>query len=245
MRAAASTSSSGLEAPRRNEKALATWSSTLSTTGEDPGSLRDVTVTARILKFRSDEIKFSREVPKRLRVAEAGTGAGDETRAVPTFTAAPLCALAVSSIWGQSLIGKEPAPVRDRGTLTYSIGDSGETDRVTLTFYQHGSGFLIDCAPCTVEPQLVGSDLRDGESPIQASDLGMLWLPPSERKVGAKNDLGEVTKVTVWKRRKVFILSSQGGKVLRRFNGHNGFLESIVRREGPNVRLVGSTLWGS
>lgn len=117
--------------------------------------------------------------------------------------------------------------------------------RAELTFVKTPRGFVIKTNTAGFPDQTVGPNLLDGRTPIKAFNLGMVWLEPEHRKVGAKTRLGDVTEETIRVGRETFMVRQAGGSVHRYFDKQTGFLVyAQYNPHGPIVELKSSTIPG-
>lgn len=145
-----------------------------------------------------------------------------------------------------SLKPLESAPLRGGETLTYETYLSASPATAVLTFERTGNGFIIHSKGGTFPPERVTVDLRHGRSRLDVFNLALLWLPPSERRVGMKNHLGEVTEEGQVEGRPTFLLSERNGAVLRYFDARTGFLVKTKRPDSiiGTTNLQSSTIQG-
>ena len=119
-----------------------------------------------------------------------------------------------------------PAPLDGGETITYR--SPGAT--LTLTFEKTASGFTLRTSSPGYPPEKLGPDLVAGRRPIDAFDLGMVWLPPELREVGSTTLLGRVIKESVTdKGRPTVVVSERNGATLRMFDVKTGFLLRLLR----------------
>ena len=139
----------------------------------------------------------------------------------------------------------EPAPLEGGERLDLRIHRTAGVAQGSITVERTEDGFRLVASAPAYPPIEVGPDLRDGRRPLRMFDVGMLWLPPSERTVGAKNHLGDVVAKERKGRWETFVLSERNGAIKRFFDVDTGFVVAIdMHQTGGRIELVGSTVPG-
>lgn len=148
--------------------------------------------------------------------------------------------------FGCVLRPSERAPLQGGETITYKTYLSASPATAVITFASSGSGFVITSNGIAFPPEEVSGDLRHGRSRLKVFNLAILWLAPSERRIGTKNHLGEVTERTTSDGREVYVLSERNGAMLRYFDAQTGFLVKAKRPDSiiGTTDLVSSTIPG-
>ena len=138
-----------------------------------------------------------------------------------------------------------PAPLQGGETMTFVVMRSLENNEGTLTFEKEGTGYTIRTDWASFAPQRVGPDLHDGRRRVEAFELGMLWLPPSLREVGAQTLVGTVTAQKQINKRNTYAVHERNSKMKRYYDMKTGFIVHIVKNEGPySASLKRSTIPG-
>jgi len=121
----------------------------------------------------------------------------------------------------------ERAPVAGGETLSYIFyGASNRSG--TITIKANGDGFILDSGGPGFPPEEVEGDLGKGRDTIRMFHLGKIWLPPSQRAVGSKNNLGDVAEHRYFKDWQVASLIQHSGAAGKRFYDlKTGFLVGI------------------
>ena len=136
----------------------------------------------------------------------------------------------------------EPAPLNGGETIRYF--STRESASITFTFDKTPSGFIIKTSSPAYKDMRVGPDLRQGRTPIKVFGIGTLWLPPSERVVGAVNRFGTVIELRETTDGTFCLLSERNGQIRRFYDLETGFLRYIGEPYKPIVAIKESTIPG-
>ncbi len=149
-------------------------------------------------------------------------------------------------------------PVLGRGlwgggeTITYEVSPG----RAFLRLTRDGDGFLLTTAapnlfpPERLGPSLFATSLFRKYARVDAHGLGMLWLPPSQRQVGAETVVGEVAQERQQHGRPALLVEELNRKGRRFYDRNTGFLlymqnTSVVGFNGASIAtLKSSTIQG-
>lgn len=142
----------------------------------------------------------------------------------------------------------EPAPLEGGESITYDIVTMAR-GRVTISFEKNATGFLITTSANAYPPQQVGPDLMAGRNRVEAYDAGMVWLPPSARKVGHTMYIGNVVRQETYNRRETWLVESRRPHAKRYYDARTGFLVAMIRqgtqsRGSTELYLQSSTIPG-
>ncbi len=168
-------------------------------------------------------------------------------RAVNRLAASGILVFALTACDTLSSPGYSPAPLAGGESMTFKTQSNAGAAVATVTFEKKGNGFVINASSPAYPPQRVGPALLNGRTPIRAYSLGMLWLPPEVRKVGAKTFLGTVKEEKQFNRRPVLVMSERNGSVIRYFDVNTGFLVYLQTTDivgGMVARLRQTTIEG-
>jgi hypothetical protein len=142
----------------------------------------------------------------------------------------------------------EAAPLRGGEMLTYQIDAHGGMYMGTVAFEKTADGFVLDGRTPGFPPERVGPDLADGRKMIQTHYLGRVWLPPSQRHVGAETMVGPVLELQASAGRPSLVVRQRNGVGgVYHFDLDTGFLtrlESSIGGQAYRVHLQSSTIPG-
>ena len=103
---------------------------------------------------------------------------------------------------------------------------------------------MIRSASPGYPPERVGADLRNPLKLVSAYDLDMVWLPPSERVIGAETPLGFVVAEERYGDRDVLIVERTRVMLARYgYEKYTGFL-LFIKNKRLDVRITSSTVPG-
>lgn len=152
-----------------------------------------------------------------------------------------LAAIAATLTFACSSEPVEPAPLKGGETLVYQQ----ESMNYTFSFDKTEKGYTIKLNPPAAPPQEVGLNLRNGREQVKALAISLLWLEPSQRKIGGQTPFGNIVAEEKRMGRDALKMSERNGNVEYWFDKATGFL--LVRRQnpsGPTISLMSSTVPG-
>jgi hypothetical protein len=118
----------------------------------------------------------------------------------------------------------------------------------TVAFEKTADGFVIDGRSPGFPPERVGPELADGRKMIQTHYLNRVWIPPSQRQVGAQTMVGPVTEIQLNAGRQQLVVRERNGSGgLYNFDLDTGFLTQLQTAIGGRayrVTLQSSTVPG-
>ena len=139
----------------------------------------------------------------------------------------------------------EPAPVTGGETLSYAV-EGAATTKISLQ--ADGDGFMVTADPIGGFSSVkVGADLSDGRKQLKLYYLGLLWLPPSARRIGAKTIVGDINEETTWNDWPVYVATDIAGVGKRYYHRETGFLVGLMVPVGGmpfRLRLAGTSIAG-
>lgn len=139
---------------------------------------------------------------------------------------------------------KERAPLNGGETIGYSLHIDSVAAIGTITFEREGRGFLIRASSPAFPPQRVAADLTSPLGPVRAYNLDMLWLPPSQRALGAETKVGTVRREQTYMGRDLYFVERD--KPERRtygFDKYSGFLV-YMKKTRHSAMMTGTTIPG-
>lgn len=140
-----------------------------------------------------------------------------------------------------------PAPLQGGEVLNYALEfDNDAVSKFTIKFEKTDKGFTISDGN-GFKAVKVGPDLMPDRRMIDIFDIGIVWLPPSLRQIGAKVHLGTVTEERKIDGRLTFLLNTRNGQEKRFYDAASGFLIK-ARTQGSHgwavIQLLRSTIPG-
>jgi hypothetical protein len=153
-----------------------------------------------------------------------------------------LCTFVGALTWGCKEAPIEPATLEGGETITYAL--EGITQG-PIGIEATETGYRISAPSTGLPAEEVAANLRNGRKQLPFFDLGLLWLEPSQRRIGGQVHLGNVVSEEVKAQRPAFKLQERNGRVDYWFCKETGFLvQRRVNPSGPTLTLVSSTIPG-